>query len=181
MGVQLVTCYICKQLKPRKLAHEHHKVPRAAGGKDTKDNLVYLCPTCHDNLHRFAEMISNGKSSEAVDLATLEYKAPAVRSRSMKLAQLVAKSFAIPGLDERAETEVRVTLPTELVKRLRVLASEHPGDRGRPLGVPKFAALILTQYLIRKGMWRIDDMQFNIFKLAKSCSNILSSRTGLLS
>lgn len=148
-----VSCYICKQNKPRKLAHEHHKVPRAAGGQDTRENLVFLCPTCHDNLHRFAEMIVGGKVNEALDLVGLEYRSPAPRARSIELAKLVAQSFSIPGMEEKAEVTISVTLPRELVGRLKVLASEHTTDKGRAYGVPKFAALILTQYLIKKGMW----------------------------
>lgn len=181
MNVAIVTCYVCKQHKPRKLAHEHHKIPRAAGGKDSKDNLCYLCPTCHDNLHRFAEMMTGGKANDAVDLANLEYPAPAPRQRSMELAKLVAQSFASPGLAPDDSVTISVSLPRELVNRLRVLASEHPGEKGRQLGVPKFAGMVLTQYLIRKGMWRTDDSQFPIFKLAQRCSSILSNATGILS
>lgn len=179
--MNIVTCYICKQRKPRKLAHEHHKVPRAAGGPDTKENLCYLCPTCHDNLHRFAEMITAGKTNEAVDLANLEYPAPAPRKRSLELSQLVARSFASPiGVAPDEEVLVSVSLPRELVNRLRVLASEHPKENGRKLGVPKFAGMILTQYLIKKGMWRTDDTQFPIFKLAQRGSSLLT-QTGILS
>ena len=31
--------------------HIHHVKPRADGGSDDVDNLVVLCPTCHDKKH----------------------------------------------------------------------------------------------------------------------------------
>ena len=94
---------------------------------------------------------------------------------SMELAKLVAQSFASPGLSPNDDVTISVSLPRELVNRLRVLASEHRGDKGKPLGVPTFAGLVLTQYLIRKGMWRTDDTQFAIFNLAQRCSSLIAN------
>jgi hypothetical protein len=34
--------------------HLHHVVFRSCGGSDSEDNLVPLCPTCHEMLHRDA-------------------------------------------------------------------------------------------------------------------------------
>lgn len=33
------------------LLNAHHKVPKYYGGHDTDDNLVWLCPTTHVNVH----------------------------------------------------------------------------------------------------------------------------------
>ena len=30
---------------------EHHIWPKGQGGPDTKDNLIFICPTAHTNLH----------------------------------------------------------------------------------------------------------------------------------
>lgn len=30
----------------------HHILPRGAGGKDTEENLIPLCPECHGKIHR---------------------------------------------------------------------------------------------------------------------------------
>lgn len=34
-------------------AHRHHRRLRSQGGKDTMDNLVYLCPSCHQWVHQY--------------------------------------------------------------------------------------------------------------------------------
>ena len=31
----------------------HHRLPRGRGGKDTKENCLWCCRSCHDFLHRF--------------------------------------------------------------------------------------------------------------------------------
>lgn len=32
--------------------HVHHKIPRSWGGSDEPENLVVLCPTTHNNVHK---------------------------------------------------------------------------------------------------------------------------------
>ncbi len=44
-------CFVCKDT--RKLS-KHHIIPRAIGGKADPDNLVYLCPACHDWVEQYA-------------------------------------------------------------------------------------------------------------------------------
>jgi 5-methylcytosine-specific restriction endonuclease McrA len=33
----------------------HHKVPLSKGGKNTSENLVICCSTCHENIHKLEE------------------------------------------------------------------------------------------------------------------------------
>ena len=40
-------CVICHEKTP----HVHHIVPVEEGSKNDYENLVVLCPTCHDNIH----------------------------------------------------------------------------------------------------------------------------------
>lgn len=44
-------CYICGPVNPV-LLEEHHIIPRRYGGPDGDDNLVALCPKCHDAIER---------------------------------------------------------------------------------------------------------------------------------
>lgn len=32
-------------------AHAHHRLPRAHGGKDTRENLLAVCAACHHYIH----------------------------------------------------------------------------------------------------------------------------------
>jgi len=46
-----VTCYFCLS-EERHILEEHHTVPRRFDGSDDDENLVRVCPTCHEKLER---------------------------------------------------------------------------------------------------------------------------------
>jgi len=46
-----VTCYFCLS-EERQILEEHHIVPRRFDGSDDDENLVRVCPTCHQKLER---------------------------------------------------------------------------------------------------------------------------------
>jgi len=46
-----VTCYFCLS-EERHILEEHHIVPRRFDGSDDDENLVRVCPTCHEKLER---------------------------------------------------------------------------------------------------------------------------------
>ena len=48
----LHTCQKCKGKKKDPKLHVHHIVFRSQGGSDSPDNLITLCKTCHDDLHK---------------------------------------------------------------------------------------------------------------------------------
>lgn len=37
--------------------HGHHVIPRYLGGADTPENLIWLCPTGHSNVHEMIRMM----------------------------------------------------------------------------------------------------------------------------
>jgi 5-methylcytosine-specific restriction endonuclease McrA len=43
-------CEICRSLP---CEHRHHKLRRSQGGKNTLDNLLFLCHGCHFGVHEF--------------------------------------------------------------------------------------------------------------------------------
>ena len=43
----MFTCAICGNSYDDSLLNEHHRIPRAFGGDDSKENLRFLCPNCH--------------------------------------------------------------------------------------------------------------------------------------
>lgn len=47
---QTCVCVADHRPSPQEL-HRHHVWPLAEGGPDTEDNLVWLCPTSHVNVH----------------------------------------------------------------------------------------------------------------------------------
>lgn len=45
------TCERCMCVGTSSTMHAHHIVPLLAGGEDTYDNLICLCPECHREIH----------------------------------------------------------------------------------------------------------------------------------
>jgi hypothetical protein len=85
-------CYICAEKFPSIHKHTHHKIPRSLGGKDTPDNLVELCPQCHDLLHNIAYKLVSKKYSVSFleDMIKFVYKDNnAANKKCMELAFLV--------------------------------------------------------------------------------------------
>ena len=42
-------CRVCGVVS--RTAHHHHIVYRSLGGKDTPENVLLVCPRCHDDIH----------------------------------------------------------------------------------------------------------------------------------
>jgi len=40
----------------------HHIIPLSKGGANTKANLIYLCPKCHDRRHRHLRRSRNNRN-----------------------------------------------------------------------------------------------------------------------
>jgi len=45
------SCNTCGRNILLKYSHMHHKKTRGAGGEDTQDNCLILCPECHIDTH----------------------------------------------------------------------------------------------------------------------------------
>jgi len=63
--MQTFFCGCCGKQFPTLHKHSHHKTPRALGGKDTPDNLIEICPSCHDTLHSVAYRMLSKKTSHS--------------------------------------------------------------------------------------------------------------------
>lgn len=72
---QFFVCGCCLKRFPTLHKHAHHKTPKALGGKDTQDNLIEICPGCHDSIHAIAHrMLSKNVSmTQIIDSLALIY------------------------------------------------------------------------------------------------------------
>lgn len=61
----IFNCGCCGELFPEVHRNIHHKIPDAAEGPDSKDNLIELCPGCHDALHNLAYKLMSRTASNA--------------------------------------------------------------------------------------------------------------------
>lgn len=63
--MKLFNCYCCGEMFPDMYRNVHHKIPDAAEGADSIDNLCELCPGCHDALHNLAYKLLSKSASNA--------------------------------------------------------------------------------------------------------------------
>ena len=94
-----VMCYVHGMPFPRSACHEHHEMPRAAGGGDEATNLTFVCATCHNMIHRCAEAILGSRMGMANDLA-LQYSPNALpmRERLLRLAGYAADMLKVADM-----------------------------------------------------------------------------------
>jgi len=73
--MEIFICGCCSKKLPTLHRHIHHKIPRSLGGKDTQDNLIEICPDCHDALHAIAYRLMDNKTSrtQIIDSIVLIY------------------------------------------------------------------------------------------------------------
>lgn len=69
--MSLYTCRLCgfsTDLKTQ--IHQHHIIPREAGGSNKKFNLVSVCPTCHSLIYspKATKGIHSVKGSKSIEL-----------------------------------------------------------------------------------------------------------------
>lgn len=147
-----VTCYVHTTNKmPRELAHEHHIVPRAAKGGDSKDNLVYLCPNCHDAVHQLAGMMVHNRAGEMVDIVYSAYPHPPQRKKILELASVVSESMVRKKAGE-IETDhiVPLVLDHELFLMVKRMANDFKRG-GRAVGISRFVHALIVRELRQRG------------------------------
>lgn len=84
-------CWACQQTNPSIHKHEHHRIPKSLGGRDTPDNLLRLCPTCHDLLHNVAYKLARPGYSTVLleDMVKIIYDDQGTIKRIFELATYV--------------------------------------------------------------------------------------------
>jgi hypothetical protein len=144
---------------PKELLEDHHKVPQAYGGGDEVSNRCWLCPGCHDALHRCALSIYNGKSSKAKGIIDvyLHNRSPGKKKQLFDLAATVAKSrkqysrsLDIPEAGEEDEDNaIDVTIPIKpwLHHRIKTLATRCKDEDGRKLPMYKYIHKVLERHV----------------------------------
>ena len=112
-------CGCCGEFYPKIHQHIHHITPRSAGGKNTAENLISLCPGCHDALHSIAYKLCSPRNSQSqvIDLLHVIYKdnAKAI-STCLKLAINVRDSL-IKSQEEGLNADHIVAVGTSILKR----------------------------------------------------------------
>ena len=121
-----VDCHICPNKPNKRVAHEHHIVPRAAQGGNEKTNLVWLCNGCHATIHVIATSIMGGRTGEVANLLTYQFPTPKYRERAAELARIVA--IELTQQKERGGPEIHkltIGIPHSRWTALRALAADR--------------------------------------------------------
>lgn len=151
--MDFVVCYVHNKKYPRSTCHDHHITPRASGGLDYKDNLVWLCANCHTLLHRCIQLYTKGKKGLANDLAEQSYDVPVIRQRFMSLvkdavdAASIAQAFGL----KKAKALCSLELDHDVYHKLKILAYERK-EKGRRVGITRYIEVILIDHLRKKGL-----------------------------
>lgn len=146
----VVICGICRNPNPRGFCHEHHIVPKAAEGPNIDENLLTLCASCHNNLHRICDMLKAGKSLEAESIASVIYQNPKIRSLMLRLASQAVRSILLNRSQATGgDIVLKVKIPRQDVLRLNVLANEI-NFGGRPCSVQRYIRELVLKTL-REG------------------------------
>ena len=145
-------CHIHKSNGPVDIVflHEHHRTPRAFGGGDEEDNLIWLCVLCHDLLHRLATMSMHGKRGQVDDLID-QYLPGALASqkefRTILNEILQAKLAFMEKAEDPDDTVLMsLKLPKQVHSVLKTCSMDHQHSNGRNMGLYAFTVKVLTQY-----------------------------------
>lgn len=120
-------CWCCREIFPSLHRHVHHKVPRSVGGPDTPENLVELCPGCHDALHNVAYKLLSPKISQAQiqDQLLLLYKDNSQAQKTcFELAKHVRNSILVER-ESGKDPDQLVSLSTSIRKRHKDLIAVY--------------------------------------------------------
>jgi hypothetical protein len=155
MAVDFFKCEICHKTFPMSLNHEHHKIPKALGGKDTQDNLAQLDNACHNNLHAIAYMLVNQKRRAEIEptLIAIFPKDLNAQKRMFHLSQLVAREMLLKKeIRKEPDTEIRtsVELPSRYLELIKLAGYDMPHKNGRKAGVSKIIRVAIAEFLAKK-------------------------------
>lgn len=146
-----ILCYVHGTNLPRAGANEHHIVPQAAGGTDDPSNLVWLCATCHNVLHRCEEHLQAGRAGVVRDIISSAYTGARSRSRMERLVQEAAKAFA--AADEAGVAgDGILEIPRALFDLLKMAARETKDPQtGRRASVQGYVLRLIQGHLRKLG------------------------------
>jgi hypothetical protein len=152
-------CGCCREVFPFIHQHVHHIVPRSVGGKDTRENLIDLCPGCHDALHNIAYKLLSTKFSQAqvMDLLNVIYKENTKAiSMCLKLAINVRDSL-IRSREEGLSEDHVVTVSTSILKKHKDVLAVKCKDMG--ISQEEFLRqLVLKQIVSWSGAYKSDHL-----------------------
>lgn len=131
-SLHLPHCWVCESKfsdsggPVENLRHEHHVIPRAAGGTDGP--TVSLCDTHHSLLHKIADRLSAGK--EYYDLLTRNVEKD---KKLLFLASRVHVAMAAVENDPNKRRLMPLSFEASLVAKLAAVSGMHNLSRANTI------------------------------------------------
>ena len=143
-------CGCCSNTFPEMYKHTHHKIPTSVGGPNTRENLIDLCPGCHDALHNVAYKLLSRKHQDSMVLDTIHmiFKSNTKAQKVCKELALNVRDAMIKSKEEGLGLDHVMSISTSLRKKYK----DFVALRCRELGVSQekyFRQLILQDLLSR--------------------------------
>lgn len=167
-GADIFQCYVCGRISPKIIMHEHHKVKKASGGQDTRDNVVLIDTECHAAIHQIESALKNDKKRLIIpDLLNKLYPNNLKAQKTCFHLATIAALGRDPSepINNHLEdpdysafdTEELVHLtppkvPPQVKKFASVVAKEVKNPRtGKALGMSGYLRLLVEQDLKKRG------------------------------
>jgi hypothetical protein len=116
------------------------------GGTDAPDNLVKLCPGCHQEMHAVARMMRNPKRVGEVKTAlNMAFPGPQAQARCVELAQLECRSKILNRAAVEADTEREIGVALKLKKPYRDALQLIARDR--KLSMANYSRKIMEEHI----------------------------------
>lgn len=80
----------------------HHLRPRARGGTNAADNMVWLCANAHGDVHYYLDLIEDHRGPDNVPFTIGKHYSPAVRQYAVKGWAAYAEEFLAGTWDRHA-------------------------------------------------------------------------------
>ena len=137
------TCQHCKGKTKDSSLHVHHIVFRSNGGSDESENLIALCRTCHDKLHKGEIKLKGGKAKGQLRHAT---QMNAIRKQLLLRFPYAEETFGFVTKEHRQIME----LPKEHFCDAIAIASLENIEKGGLLSA-EVRARLLQKRCVPKG------------------------------
>ena len=139
------TCQHCRGKSKDRMLHVHHVVFSSKGGSDNHENLIVLCKTCHDLLHR--GKITLKKAGKAKGMLRHATQMNSIRIQLLKLLPEARETF---GFITKEHRQI-VGLPKKhFTDAIMIACLNNIGKSGIP-GLNFKASSLLVKKCIAKG------------------------------
>lgn len=117
-------CGVCDKQAAEESLDTHHRKPQSAGGGDDAANLIQICQSCHQFIHRLVHLLRKGDTQRIAHLLNSNYqdKPKKVHDLLVDLAATAMKEEDAHVRTDESEVNIPLKLLLPVYTKLRELA-----------------------------------------------------------